>query len=228
MKILPSPMFPVLAAAARTPATLSVRLSGTTTSTLIFGRKSTVYSPPRYSSVWPFWRPNPRTSETVIPITPMPVSASLTSSSLNGLMTASIFFMGPPRGGLNCTCHGEGARADHDGILDAAPIELAQEPDAVEVRHAQVEHDDVGLHALQGRQRVETVHGFEDLEVALEAHPVQRSPRGVIVHHEHPRHAQVLLAKGRCRIPAALALTRKRVFARGGSRFPRHGLDISP
>src|SRR5213593_1197041 len=97
MKILPSPMFPVLAAAARTPATLSVRLSGTTTSTLIFGRKSTVYSPPRYSSVWPFWRPNPRTSDTVMPTTPMPVSASLTSSSLNGLMTASIFFIaGPP------------------------------------------------------------------------------------------------------------------------------------
>src|SRR5438132_13080741 len=41
--------------------------------------------------------------------------------------------------------HGEGARADYDGNLDAAPIELAQEPDAVEVRHAQVEHDDVGL-----------------------------------------------------------------------------------
>src|SRR5882762_5987579 len=68
-------------------------------------QESTVYSPPRYSSVWPFWRPNPRTSETVMPMTPMPVSASLTSSSLNGLMTASIFFMGPPRGGLVCTCH---------------------------------------------------------------------------------------------------------------------------
>src|SRR5712664_3223533 len=94
MKILPSPIFPVLAAAAKTPATLSVRLSGTTTSTLIFGRKSTVDSPPRYSSVWPFWRPNPRTSVTVMPMTPISVSASLTSSSLNGLMTASIFFMG--------------------------------------------------------------------------------------------------------------------------------------
>jgi len=31
------------------------------------GRKSTTYSAPRYSSVWPFCRPNPLTSETVIP-----------------------------------------------------------------------------------------------------------------------------------------------------------------
>src|SRR6185295_5702390 len=46
-KILPSPMLPVFAAAATTSATLSTKWSGTTTSTLIFGRKSTVYSPPR-------------------------------------------------------------------------------------------------------------------------------------------------------------------------------------
>src|SRR5207247_129128 len=92
-KILPSPMLPVLSAAATTSATLSTNWSGTTTSILIFGRKSTVYSPPRYSSVCPFCRPKPRTSDTVMPITPMPVSASLTSSSLNGLMIASIFFI---------------------------------------------------------------------------------------------------------------------------------------
>src|SRR6266850_2833385 len=92
-KILPSPMLPVLAAPATTSVTLSTKWSGTTTSILIFGRKSTVYSPPRYSSVWPFCRPKPRTSDTVMPITPMPVSASLTSSSLNGLMIASIFFI---------------------------------------------------------------------------------------------------------------------------------------
>src|SRR5262249_46646194 len=50
-------------------------------------------SDPRYSSVWPFWRPKPRTSVTVIPMTPISVSASFTSSSLKGLMIASIFFM---------------------------------------------------------------------------------------------------------------------------------------
>src|SRR6059036_1379749 len=92
-KILPSPMLPVLAAPAITSATLSTRLSGTTTSILIFGRKSTVYSPPRYSSVCPFCLPKPRTSVTVMPITPMPVRASFTSSSLNGLMMASTFFI---------------------------------------------------------------------------------------------------------------------------------------
>src|SRR5207247_5221019 len=73
--------------------TCSTRCSGTTTSILTFGRKSTVYSDPRYSSVWPFWRPKPRTSVTVMPMTPISVSASFTSSSLNGLMMASTFFI---------------------------------------------------------------------------------------------------------------------------------------
>src|SRR5262245_31057354 len=90
---LPSPMDPVLAAPTIVALTLSTRWSGTTTSILTLGRKSTVYSEPRYSSVWPFWRPKPRTSVTVIPITPISVSASFTSSSLKGLMIASIFFM---------------------------------------------------------------------------------------------------------------------------------------
>ncbi len=76
--------------------TLSTSPSGTTTSTFIFGRKSTVYSPPRYISVWPFCRPKPRTSLTVMPTTPAAVSASFTSSSLNGLMIASIFVIAPP------------------------------------------------------------------------------------------------------------------------------------
>src|SRR5207253_5812736 len=85
-KILPSPMLPVLAAAATISTTFEAIGSGTTTSILILGMKSIVYSPPRYSSVCPFWRPKPRTSDTVMPTTPMPVSASFTSSSLNGLM----------------------------------------------------------------------------------------------------------------------------------------------
>src|SRR5215510_12285448 len=90
---LPSPMEPVLAAPTIVALTLSTRWSGTTTSIFTLGRKSTVYSDPRYSSVWPFWRPKPRTSVTVMPITPISVSASFTSSSLKGLMIASIFFM---------------------------------------------------------------------------------------------------------------------------------------
>jgi len=38
--------------------------SSASTSTRTLGTKSTVYSAPRYTSVWPRWRPNPRTSET--------------------------------------------------------------------------------------------------------------------------------------------------------------------
>ena len=86
-------MEPVFAAPAIVATTFSTRCSGTTTSILTFGRKSTVYSDPRYSSVWPFWRPKPRTSVTVMPMTPISVSASFTSSSLNGLMMASTFFI---------------------------------------------------------------------------------------------------------------------------------------
>ena len=74
----------------------SVSPSFTTTSTFTFGRKSTTYSAPRYSSVWPFWRPNPLTSVTVSPVTPTSASASRTSSSLNGFTMAVICFMAAP------------------------------------------------------------------------------------------------------------------------------------
>lgn len=40
-----------------------------------------------------FCRPKPLTSVTVMPCTPTSARASLTSSSLNGLIIASIFFM---------------------------------------------------------------------------------------------------------------------------------------
>src|SRR5690606_23778323 len=94
-KILPSPMRPVCAAAAIASTTRSAWSSDTTTSSFTLGRKSTTYSAPRYSSVWPFWRPKPLASVTVMPDTPTSCSASFTSSSLNGLMMASIFFTGP-------------------------------------------------------------------------------------------------------------------------------------
>jgi hypothetical protein len=44
----------------------------------------------------PFCRPNPLTSVTVMPCTPMADNASRTSSSLNGLMTALTSFMLSP------------------------------------------------------------------------------------------------------------------------------------
>src|SRR5687768_11776212 len=95
-KILPSPILPVLAALTMASMQRSTSSFLTTTSTFTLGRKSTTYSAPRYSSVCPFWRPNPLTSVTVRPVTPQSASASRTSSSLNGLTTAVICFMAVP------------------------------------------------------------------------------------------------------------------------------------
>src|SRR5713226_8858459 len=92
-KILPSPIFPVLAAfsiASMTRSSMSLLIAA---SIFTFGRKSTTYSAPRYSSVWPFCLPKPLTSVTVMPCTPMADRASRTSSSLNGLMIAVTSFM---------------------------------------------------------------------------------------------------------------------------------------
>ena len=49
-----------------------------------FGRKSTLYSAPRYVSVWPFCRPKPRTSETVRPVTPSEVTVLFHGFELRG------------------------------------------------------------------------------------------------------------------------------------------------
>src|SRR5277367_4371093 len=59
----------------------------------VLGTKSTTYSAPRYSSVCPRCRPNPLTSVTVMPDTPISESAARTSSSLKGLMMAVINFI---------------------------------------------------------------------------------------------------------------------------------------
>src|SRR5439155_24512582 len=58
----------------------------------VFGTKSILYSVPRYTSVWPACRPKPWTSVTVMPCTSAPLSASFTSSSLNGFTMAVINF----------------------------------------------------------------------------------------------------------------------------------------
>ncbi|AFG41496.1 PilL [Escherichia coli P12b] len=92
-KILPSPILPVCAVRIMVSTQVSTMSSGTTISIFTFGRKSTIYSAPRYSSVWPFWRPKPFTSVTVMPVIPTSASASRTSSSLKGFIIASIFFM---------------------------------------------------------------------------------------------------------------------------------------
>src|SRR5262249_391465 len=46
--------------------------------------------------VWPFCRPKPLASITVMPWSPISCSASFTSSSLKGFMIASIFFIVSP------------------------------------------------------------------------------------------------------------------------------------
>src|SRR6266704_3971131 len=92
-KILPSPIFPVLAAFSMASMTRSSKSSLIAASTFTLGRKSTTYSAPRYSSVCPFCLPKPLTSVTVMPCTPMADRASRTSSSLNGLMIAVTSFM---------------------------------------------------------------------------------------------------------------------------------------
>jgi uncharacterized RDD family membrane protein YckC len=97
-KILPSPILPVLAALTMASMQRSTSSSLTTTSTFTLGRKSTTYSAPRYSSVWPFWRPKPLTSVTVSRRRRLSASASRTSSSLKGLMMAVICFMAGSKG----------------------------------------------------------------------------------------------------------------------------------
>src|SRR5690606_34811659 len=95
MKILPSPILPVLEDLVMASTTASTMPSSMAISSFTSGRKSTTYSAPRYSSVWPFWRPKPLTYVSVMPCTPTSASASRTSSTLKGLMKAVISFMVP-------------------------------------------------------------------------------------------------------------------------------------
>src|SRR5262249_48152103 len=107
---LPSPIRPVCAALTTTPIRSSASSSAQSTSSRTFGTRSTWYSAPRYTSVWPRCRPYPLASLTVMPCTPNTCSADFTSSSLNGLITAVMSFMRPasrdrarrPPGTLRC------------------------------------------------------------------------------------------------------------------------------
>src|SRR6266496_4847372 len=71
----------------------STMVSGTTTSISILGSRLTLYSLPRYTAVWPFCLPWPRTSVTVMPEMLSLPSASLTSSTLLGRTMALINFI---------------------------------------------------------------------------------------------------------------------------------------
>src|SRR4030095_7626005 len=91
--------------------------------------------------------PQPRTSVTVMPITPISVRASFTSSSLNGLMIASTFFIS------DLLEDGE----DQCGHVRADPLEIR-------------EHVEVDLGGLQrfGEPRAQPVQvGVQHLALAL-------------------------------------------------------------
>src|SRR5436190_1813849 len=97
---LPSPIRPVCAALSTTPMRSSASSSSHRTSTRTFGTRSTWYSAPRYTSVCPRCLPYPLASVIVRPWTPNACNAALTSSSLNGLMTAVMTFIWCPFGSL--------------------------------------------------------------------------------------------------------------------------------
>ena len=96
IQIFPSPIFPDRAAAMIVSATTAAFLSSVTTSMRIFGRKSTLYSAPRKTSVWPRWRPWPRTSVSVMPSMSIAWSASVTGWTMWGLTTAVTSFIRRP------------------------------------------------------------------------------------------------------------------------------------
>src|SRR5688572_22702523 len=101
-KTRPSPISPVRAAPMMALMASSTAESGTTTSISIFGSRLTSYSRPRYTAVWPFWRPWPRTSVTVMPAILSLPRASLMLSTMLGRTIALISFMQSPsfsRGG---------------------------------------------------------------------------------------------------------------------------------
>src|SRR5690606_28817734 len=84
------PVWPVWAPPSIVCSTVATVPSSATISSLTLGTKSTVYSVPRYISVCPFCRPEPRTSVTVMPVPPCSVRAFFTSSSLKCRIIASI------------------------------------------------------------------------------------------------------------------------------------------
>src|SRR5262245_44001962 len=101
----------------RRSTTRSTSGSSTRISIRTFGTKSMVYSAPRYTSVWPRWRPKPWTSDTVRPWTPRSLTASFTSSSLNGLMIPTMSFISDSNHGAPRRDSHALQRVAHLGVL---------------------------------------------------------------------------------------------------------------
>src|ERR1700712_5226996 len=173
-KIFPSPILPVRAEPSTASITRSTRSSDTAASIFTLGRKSTTYSAPRYSSVWPFWRPKPLTSVTVMPCTPIPERASRTSSSLNALMIAVTSFMMAP---LETAGSEAVLRADHQ----AGPAgELAGGGEVERSLGVGADH--------RGGQRESAAHVLADRERVIGVRGHARVPDLLVsdVRHERP------------------------------------------
>src|SRR6478736_127708 len=126
---LPSPIRPVCAALTTTPIRSSASSSSQRTSTRTFGTRSTWYSAPRYTSVCPRCLPYPLASVIVRPWTPNACNAALTSSSLNGLMTAVMSFIWCPFGSLYRGDDAALGRAVQLGQHDAGDVDhLGEHP----------------------------------------------------------------------------------------------------
>src|SRR5687767_345920 len=160
-KILPSPILPVFADFSIASIACSSSSVLIAASSFTLGRKSTTYSAPRYSSVWPFCRPNPFTSVTVIPCTPIADSASRTSSSLNGLMIAVSSFMALLLEGLHYRKH-HGRLA---GIPELGAVAVGE---AIELGHAAVALR-VGIHVCRAQHPAAQVVGDAELPVVVVA-----------------------------------------------------------
>src|SRR5687768_14479062 len=193
-KILPSPILPVFADFSIASITRSVSPSSTAASIFTLGRKSTTYSAPRYSSVWPFWRPKPLTSVTVMPCTPMPERASRTSSSLNGLMMAVTSFMSAPLE----TCRSEVLLHTHD---EARPGEVLVAATGQVVGEAEMALP-VGAHHAGAQDEAAEFLGHGDRVIHIGAEVLDALPADV-------RHDRVAAAhvEGGAQVEVAAALT---------------------
>ena len=82
--------------------------------------------------------------------------------------------------------------------------ESPDEIEAVHARHPEVEHDHVGIDGIEDGEPVLAVDSLEDLELALEGHPVQGPPGRIVVYHEHGRHwdspLRLRLSQARCQL----------------------------
>src|SRR3569832_352001 len=197
-KTLPSPILPERAAASTASITRSTRSSETAASILTFGRKSTTYSAPRYSSVWPFCRPKPFTSVTVMPCTPMPERASRTSSSANGLMMAVTSFMCAPWGRVA----GPDVRIS-EGFLDAQDQRAGTEA----LRAGAGQHEELVLARADGGGAngdvVAEVLGHRDRVVVVGVPAVDVLAADVRRHREAVAHVQ---SGAQVQVPAVLAV----------------------